>query len=210
MTMSELICERRDKTGKQAAKQLRRKGMIPGIYYIGAEEPVPIAVEEKALRAVLQSEANIVDVKLDGKAVKCIVREVQFDPLRDVPVHVDLMGVRMDQKVSLMVPVRLVGVPAGVKVGGGILQQVLREVEVEALPGNLPEHIDIDVSNLGIGESIHVRDIALEGAQILTDPTLSVATVTAPTVVREAEAVVAEAPAAEEAAPEGEQEQQQQ
>ncbi|MGQ9559040.1 MAG: 50S ribosomal protein L25 [Candidatus Oleimicrobiaceae bacterium] len=208
--MSELNCERRDRIGKQAAKMLRRKGMIPGIYYCRGEEPVPIAMPEKELRAVLQGEANIVDVKLDGKAAKCIVREVQFDPLRDVPVHVDLMGVRMDQKVSLMVPVRLVGVPQGVKVGGGILQQVLREVEVEALPGNLPEHIEIDVSKLDIGESIHVRDIALEGAQILTDPTLSVATVTAPTVVREAEAVVAEAPAAEEeeAAPVDEEKQQ--
>lgn len=209
--MSELICERRERTGKQAAKQLRRKGMVPGIYYCGREEPTPIAIEEKALRAVLQSEANIIDVKLDGKAVKCIVREVQFDPLRDVPVHVDLMGVRMDQKVSLMVPVRLVGIPEGVKTGGGILQQVLREVEVEALPGDLPEHIDVDVSKLAIGESIHVRDLVLERAHILTDAALSVATVTAPTVVREAaEAAAPEVAEAEEeeAAPEGEQEQQ--
>ncbi|MCR4438604.1 MAG: 50S ribosomal protein L25 [bacterium] len=208
--MSELICERRERTGKQAAKQLRRKGMLPGIYYCGRGEPTPIAIEEKALRAVLQSEANIVDVKLDGKAVKCIVREVQFDPLRDVPVHVDLMGVRMDQKVSLMVPVRLVGIPEGVKTAGGILQQVLREVEVEALPGDLPEHIDVDVSKLGIGESIHVRDLVLERAHILTDPTLSVATVTAPAVVREAaEAAAPEVAEAEEeeAAPEAEQEQ---
>ncbi|MBC7186704.1 MAG: 50S ribosomal protein L25 [Calditrichaeota bacterium] len=209
--MSELICERRETTGKQAAKQLRRKGMVPGIYYCGREEPTPIAIEEKALRAALQSEANIIDVKLDGKAVKCIVREVQFDPLRDVPMHVDLMGVRMDQKVSLMVPVRLVGIPEGVKTSGGILQQVLREVEVEALPGDLPEHIDVDVSKLAIGESLHVRDLVLERAHILTDPSLSVATVTAPTVVREAaEAAAPEVAEAEEqeAAPEGEQEQQ--
>ncbi|MDZ7271059.1 MAG: 50S ribosomal protein L25 [candidate division KSB1 bacterium] len=202
--MVTLICEKRDKTGKQAAKQLRRRGMVPGIYYIGGENSVPIAVEEKALRAVLQSDANIVDAQVDGKGVKCVIREVQFDPLRDVPVHVDLLGVRMDQKVSIMVPVRLVGVPQGVKVGGGILQQVLREIEVEALPDELPEHIDVDVSNLSVGESIHVRDIVLERAHILTDPALSVASVTAPTVAREvAEAPAAEALAAEEEAEAG-------
>lgn len=202
--MSTLICEKREKTGKQAAKQLRRKGMVPGIYYIGGEESIPIAVEEKALRAVLQSDAHIVDAQVNGKTVKCVIREVQFDPLRDVPVHVDLLGVRMDQKVSLMVPVRLVGTPEGVRFGGGILQQVLREIEVEALPSELPEHIDVDVSKLGVGDSIHVRDIVLERAQILTDPTLSVATVTAPTVAREVtEVPAAEAPAAEEEAETG-------
>ncbi len=202
--MSTLICEKRDKTGKQAAKQLRRKGMVPGIYYTRGEESMPVAVDEKALRAVLQSDANIVDAQINGKVVKCVIREVQFDPLRDVPVHVDLLGVRMDQKVSIMVPVRLVGVPQGVKLGGGILQQVLREIEVEALPGDLPEHVEVDVSKLDIGESVHVRDIALARGQILTDPSLSVATVTAPTVARaEAEAPAPEAPAAEEEAEAG-------
>lgn len=189
-----LSVERRTQTGKQFAKKLRRAGQVPGIYYLHGEETIPITLPEKELTKVLLSEANLIDVTFDGRKVKCIVREVQYDPVSGAPLHVDLMGIKLTEKITVEVPVRLVGVPKGVKETGGILNQQLREVEIECLPTEIPEHIDVDVSHLGIGDAIHVRDLALGNIKVLEDPETSIAVVTPPTVMKEVAEEAAPAP----------------
>jgi large subunit ribosomal protein L25 len=134
----------------------------------------------------VSSEANIIDLHLEKKNYKCVIREVQYDPVLGHPLHVDFMGIRLDEKIHFTVPLHLVGTPEGVK-EGGILQQILREVEVLALPLEIPEHIDIDVSALNIGDSIHISEIKVEKIDVLTDLERSIATVSAPTIVKEPE-----------------------
>lgn len=159
----------RQHRGKKSAKQSRRQGGIPGVYYMRGQDSVVITVDEKALRRVLQSDAKIIDVSIVGGVQnKCVIREVQWDPVKGVPLHVDLMGVKLTEKVKVKVPVQVSGTAAGVK-EGGILQIVLRELEIESLPLDLPEHITIEVSNLKINDAIHVRDIAVDRIKILAD-----------------------------------------
>lgn len=165
-----LQVEVRQTKGKKSAKQNRRAGMIPGIYYMRGQDSVAVSVDEKALRQVLLSDSKIIDLNIKGGAQnKCVIREVQWDPVRGVPLHVDLMGVKLTEKVRVEVPVQVIGLAAGVK-EGGVLQLVFRELEIEALPLDLPEHIDIDVSALKINEAIHVRDLAVDKIKILADP----------------------------------------
>jgi len=189
-----LRAEKRTQTGKQVAKKLRRAGQVPGVYYLHGEENLPITVAEKELTKVLLSEANLIDLALDGRKLKCVLREVQYDPVSGTPVHVDLMGIKLTEKITVEVPVRLIGIPKGVKETGGILNQQLREVEIECLPTEIPEHIDLDVSHLGIGDAIHVRDLALGTIRVLDDPDISIAVVTPPTLIKEAAEEAAPAP----------------
>lgn len=160
----------RQHRGKKGAKQSRRAGVVPGIYYMRGQDSVAISVDEKALRRVLQSDAKIIDVSIVGGVQnKCVIREVQWDAVKGVPLHVDLMGVKLTEKVKVKVPVQVSGTAAGVK-EGGILQVVLRELEIESLPLDLPEHITIEVAGLKINEAVHVRDIAVDKIKILADP----------------------------------------
>ena len=182
--MPELKLEKRTDTGKKFAKKLRREGKIPGVYYTHGKDSIPVTVNEKELRAIVSSEVNIIDLNLDNKKYKSVVREVQYDPILGMPLHVDFMGIRLDEKIHITVPIHLIGTPAGVK-EGGILQLLLREIDVAALPLEIPEHIDVDVSELNIGDSIHVSEISVEKVEILTDVERSIATVSAPTVVKE-------------------------
>ena len=181
----------RQDSGKKIARQMRRTGAIPGIFYIHGQNSVPVAVDEKALRTVIISKANLVDLKFDtGRSEKCVIREVQWDPLTSRPLHVDLMGIKLTEKIRIKVAVRLTGSPAGVK-EGGTLQTMLRELEVECLPLDIPEAIAIDVSHLKIQDTIHVSDLQIEKVRILNDPGHVVATVLPPK--------MEEAPAAAEA-----------
>ena len=198
--MPELKLELRDKTGKQIAKDLRRRGMIPAVYYSKGKEPIPVSVEEKALRAVIFGEYNLIDLSLEDTQLKSVIREVQYDPVRGVPVHVDFMGIRMDEKINITVPIHLTGTAEGVKNEGGIMQQILREVDVAALPLDLPDHIDVDVSELAVGDSIHVEDLMKGNFDILTEGDRSVVTIVAPTITKE----LAEIEEAEEIGEEGE------
>ncbi|RMD90219.1 MAG: 50S ribosomal protein L25 [Calditrichaeota bacterium] len=181
-----LNVELRKQIGKKFTHQLRREGKVPGVYYFHGEDTIPVAVDEKELKSVLHSEASIVDLVFNnGKKTKGVIREIQWDPVYGKPLHVDLMGVKLTETVTVEVPLHLVGDPIGVKQGGGILQQQLRMLEIEALPLDIPEHIDVDVSNLGIGDSFHVEDLKLEKVKILTEPSHSIAVVLPPTVVAE-------------------------
>jgi large subunit ribosomal protein L25 len=186
----------RTTTGKGAARSLRREGKVPGVIYGHGRAAEAVTVETAALTKMLvgiSAGTTIVDVAIDGRApVKALIREIQRDALRPAQIlHLDLYEVRADEQITLAVPVHLVGIPDGVRNFGGVLDHSLRELEIEVLPSDIPEHVELDVTTLTIGHSLFVRDITIEKARILNDPDTPVCTVVAPR-TEEAPAVVEE------------------
>jgi large subunit ribosomal protein L25 len=180
---------------------------VPGVLYGSGSEPASISIPERELRRVLTGAGGlhaILDVVLDGQGSRpSILKDYQQDPLRGKLLHVDLVEVRLDQVITATVTVLLVGAEdsPGVREGGA-LSQVAREVSVEALPMEVPEHIDLDVSSMAMGDTLRLSDIAVpDGVTLLDDPETVLATLTMPTRVEEPE----EAPAEGEEAAEGEQ-----
>jgi large subunit ribosomal protein L25 len=182
----------RDDAGSAVARRLRAGGMIPGVLYGGGKKAHPFAVEERELRRVLTGEHGlhaILDVVFDGQktAHHAVLKDYQLDPVRPKLLHVDLHEVRLDQVIQTQVAVEPVGESPGVKEGGA-LTLVLREVNVEALPMEVPDRLELDISGMAIGDSLRVSDIsAPEGVQLLDDPESVVVTVTPPTKVEEPE-----------------------
>lgn len=174
----------RTTTGKGAARTLRREGKVPAVIYGHGREPEALTLESTSVAKMLAgaSAATMLDVVVDGRPpVRALLREVQRNPMRAADIlHLDLYEVHADEKITVEVPVHLVGTADGVRNFGGVLDQVLRDLEIEVFPGDMPDSIDIDVSALGIGDSIYVRDVKLDKAEILNDPDLPVATVVAP------------------------------
>ncbi len=201
MEIRELTVERRNGRGKGAAKRLRREGRVPAILYGAVSEPLPLSVAPKDIQRVLHAHAGggvLVNLRLPGEteARTAVVRDLQFDPVRDTLVHVDLQAVRMDEEITVEVPIHVVGEAAGVKEQAGILAVLLRTVEVACLPTLIPEHLDVDVSALRIHDVVTVSDLKLpEGVRVTTSGGQAVATVSAP--VAEEVAAPAAAPAAE-------------
>ena len=186
----------RTDTGKGAARSLRRAGKVPGVIYGHGRAAEPVVVETAALAKMLvgiSAGTTIVDVAVDGRApVKALIREIQRDALRPAEIlHLDFYEVRADEQITLAVPVHLVGIPDGVRNFGGVLDHSLRELEIEVLPSDIPEHVELDVTALAIGHSLFVRDLTVEKARILNDPDTPVCTVVAPR-TEEAPAVVEE------------------
>lgn len=194
-----LAVESRRETGKGAARTLRREGKVPAVIYGHGREPLALAIDSPGLQKVLNvaGGSTVIDVLVDGaEPVKALIREVQRNPVKPVDVlHVDLYEVRADETVTVDVPVHLVGTADGVRNGGGVLDQALRDLEVECLPGDIPASIDIDVTALMIGHSIFVRDVTLANGTILNDPDIPVCTVVPPRVEEEAPEVEEEATA---------------
>jgi len=191
----------RTDTGKGAARSLRRAGKVPGVIYGHGRAAEPVVVETAALAKMLvgiSAGTTIVDVAIDGRApVKALIREIQRDALRPAEIlHLDFYEVRADEQITLAVPVHLVGIPDGVRNFGGVLDHSLRELEIEVLPSDIPEHVELDVTALAIGHSLFVRDLKIEKARILNDPDTPVCTVVAPR-TEEAPAVVEEVVTAE-------------
>jgi large subunit ribosomal protein L25 len=188
-------------TGKGAARSLRREGKIPGVIYGHGREAEAVAIETAALSKTLfgiSAATTILDVAVDGRApVKALIREIQRDSLRPAEIiHLDLYEVRSDEEITLEIPVRLIGIPDGVRNFGGVLDHVLRDLEIEVLPSNIPDHVDLDVTALTIGHSLFVRDVTVPNARVLNDPDTPICTVVAPR-TEEAPAVVEEAVTAE-------------
>src|SRR2546423_9442249 len=188
----------RDGVGSREARRLRKTGMIPGVLYGKGKTPHAIAVSAGELRRVLTGSGRlhaILDVVLEGQKTThaSILKDYQQDPIRGVISHFDLHEVRLDQTIQTSVVVQLIGEPAGVK-EGGVLSQVTREVNTEALPMEIPEHLELDVSGMAIGDSLRVADLPVqEGVTFLDDPEETVlATVTKPTRVQEPEVEVEE------------------
>lgn len=181
-----LKANRRTSTHRSKLKDLRNEGKIPGIYYLRNGENLTIQVETLALRPIVYTaEAHVINLMLDGDTErKCILRDVQFDPVTDRIVHFDLMGLTADQTIRMEVPVVLNGTSIGVK-EGGIVQHALHRIEVECLPGDLPEHITVDISNLHIGDSVKVQDISIPGVKLMLAGEQQLVSVTHPKVVSE-------------------------
>lgn len=172
--------------GRSTARSLRRDGVIPGIYYFHGEDSIAIATEVLALRPLIQtSESRLINLKLDDGTEKlCILKEMIFDPITDRPVHFDLMGVAAGELIRVYVSVHLAGRAAGLA-EGGLVQHQLHELEIEVLPKDLPENIEIDISGMNIGDSVHVGDIEAGAFTILTPPNITIASVSAPRVAEE-------------------------
>lgn len=185
--MSEIIVEAqvRKDTGKRA-KNVRKQGMIPGVFYGHGEETIPIETTLAQLRPVVYtSDTHIISLKLDNGATKtCIVRDLQFDPVTDKIIHFDLYALRADEKVTMEVPVALVGTAKGVK-DGGMVQHILHRIEIKCFPKDIPEHIDVDISALEIGDSIHVSALSIPNVEILEDEDSTIVAVVPPTVLKE-------------------------
>lgn len=197
-----LAATERGDTGKGAARKLRQDGKVPAVIYGRGREPTALALAaadyDKAMAG--HSGASILDLDVDGKTVKALVRDVQRHPVRRVVTHVDFYEIHEGVAITLNVPIHLEGIPTGVKNQGGVLDQSMREVEIEVLPRDIPEFISVDVTELEIGDSIHLRDIKAENLKFLAELDTSVCSVAAPRV--EEEPVTEEEEGLEDAGPE--------
>jgi len=189
--------------GKNDARRLRKTGMIPAVVYGAGQDSKAIAVDPKQMRRILNSETghnSIFDLTLDGQSAKVMIVDWQYEPIKSALLHVDLKRIAMDKVLRVSVPIVLKGEAPGVKVQGGIMEQLLREVEIECLPADIPGHIDADVSQLGFGQVIRVSDLPHEGSlKFISDENQPVAHVVA--VKEVVEAVPAEAAVEGAAAP---------
>jgi len=197
-----LVAEERSGTGKSVTRKLRAAGRIPGVLYGRGKEGRCVSLDPRALETVLRSSGSgmntLIDLQFGGESTVVLVKEIQREPIRGAYLHADLYEVDLQQKIEVSVPLHFVGKAPGVEMGG-ILDHPLREVSLECLPRAIPDSIEVDVSALELGDSIHVRDLALPAeARVLSDPELPVASVVSPKAEEE------ETPAAEEELAEGE------
>jgi large subunit ribosomal protein L25 len=174
---------RRTAVGSRATRRLRRSGVVPGVLYGAGREALAVEIGARELRHLLTEEATVLEVELEGDRSPAVIKEVQRDPVKGDPIHIDLMRVQLDRPIHAVVPLELVGgeEAPGVK-EGGILEQIIREVTVEGLPTAIPAALEVDVSKLGIGDNLTVADlIAPAGVKVLTEtPDAIVATITPP------------------------------
>jgi len=192
----------REGSGKGAARQTRMVGFIPGVVYGPQTKPESIKIDTRTFNAAWKMGGGsvIFNLEKEGKKRKVLIRELQRDPITNAVIHVDFHAISMTKPIHLSIPIHLVGTPIGVKTEGGIMQMTIREIEISCLPTDIPEHLEINVENLHIGDSIHVRDISIPKAKILEEPDTTIAVVSAPTVLKTVEEEAAEALAAAEAA----------
>ncbi|MDX2194283.1 MAG: 50S ribosomal protein L25 [Gemmatimonadales bacterium] len=178
-----IAASRRTTKGKGAARQLRRDGKVPGVIYGHHREPESLAFDAPALGRLLQSatRSTIIDVAIDGGASsKALIREIQRDALRSKDiVHIDFLAISADEAVKVSVGIKLVGTSDGVRNHGGVLDFMRHDVEIEVLPADIPELLEVDVTHLGVGQSIHVRDLSIPKAKVLTDGDVTVCAVLA-------------------------------
>lgn len=180
--MSEVVLKATKRVpGKAVAKALRNEGNIPGVYYTKNQEPIHFSVNSLAIRPVVYTaEAKIVSLQVDGaKGLNCILKEVKFDPISDKIIHFDLLGVAAGEQITVEIPIHLIGQSIGVR-DGGVIEHVIHKASVKVDPTKMPEHIDIDVTNLAIGDAVHISDLKVAGVEFLDKPDAVVATVAPP------------------------------
>jgi large subunit ribosomal protein L25 len=175
---------REGRFNKNAARRVRVSGKIPAVVYGAGQESVAVIVDPRVITKILHSDSGhntIFDLEVAGSGlVKAMIVDWQHEPIKGALLHIDLKRIAMDKAIRVSVPIQLVGVPVGVRAQGGILEHVLREVEVECLPGDIPGHLDVDVSALELNDSIHVSDLPHLGSiKFLDDDGLTVAHVSA-------------------------------
>ena len=195
MASANLSASARDNGGKGTARKLRSEGRVPAIVYGHGRDPQALSINTRELEKLLDhisAESTVIDLDIDGKASRTLIREIQRHPFKRQILHVDFQELVAGEKISVRIPIVLMGVPDGVRMDGGILDQTMRELEIEVDPANIPNHVEVDVTRLTIGSSVHVRDIPLpEGVEVLDDEDASVCVVSAP------RAVIEETPVAE-------------
>jgi large subunit ribosomal protein L25 len=204
-----------EQRGKNEARRLRAQGRIPAVLYGARKDAVPVSVDPKQIARILTSESGhntIFDLQVGKEKTKAMIVDWQYEPIKGRLLHIDLKRIAMDERLKVKVPIMLLGEPAGVKQQGGILEQILREVELECLPSDIPGHIDLDVSELVFGQVLRVSDLPHGGkVKFVTDENQPVAHITAvkeevaPTPEAAAEAAAA-APAEPEVIKKGKQE----
>ena len=186
---------------KNDARRVRRQGKVPAVVYGAGKQAVPVSVDPRQVSRILHSRTGhntVFDLAVDGERTKAMIVDWQYEPIKGALLHIDLKRIAMDQKLKVNVPIALIGEPAGVKTQGGILEQIWREVEVECLPGDIPNSVELNVSELVFGMVLRVSDLPVNPkVKFLTDPNQPVAHVIT---VKEEEVPTAEAIAGEAAA----------
>ena len=203
---------REGKFNKNAARRVRVAGKIPAVVYGAGKDAIAVTVDPKAITKILHSESGhntIFDLDVTGNGTaKVMIVDWQYEPIKSSLLHIDLKRIAMDKAMRVRVPIQLIGIAAGVKTQGGILEHVMREVEIECLPADIPSHLDVDVSGLELFGAIHVSDLPHSGSiKFLGDEDATVAHVTAikEEVVETPDAAAAAAPAEPEVAKKGKQ-----
>lgn len=182
-----ISASRRESLGKGPARQSRMAGNIPAVVYGPEVEPIPVAIEERSFRAAMKgagSLSSIINLEVDGKTNKVVLREIQRDPITSRILHMDFHAISMTKPLHISIPILFEGSPRGVRTDGGIMQITMRELEISCLPTDIPEKLEVDVTDLGIGDSIHVSDVKLDKVQILAPEQRTIVVIAAPTVVK--------------------------
>jgi large subunit ribosomal protein L25 len=196
MATVSLSANSREGKGKGAARSLRSQGQVPAVIYGHGRQPQPLALNARDLDKLLshiQAESTVIEVTVDGHTAKTLIREIQRHPIKRQILHVDFQALVAGEKVTVSIPIVLLGVPEGVRLEGGVLDQTLREIEIEVDPSNIPDHVEYDITNMVIGDSVHISDLKVpEGVEVIDDPETSVAVLAAPRAVIEEVAAVAE------------------
>jgi len=197
MATVSLNADARDSKGKGAARSLRSQGQVPAVIYGHGRDPQPLALNARDLDKMLshiQAESTVIEVTVGGHTAKTLIREIQRHPIKRQILHVDFQALVAGEKVTVSIPIVLLGIPEGVRLEGGVLDQTLREIEIEVDPSNIPDHVEYDVTNMVIGDSVHISDLKVpEGVEVIDDPETSVAVLAAPRAVIEETPAVAEA-----------------
>ena len=182
--------QKRDLSSKKSfVKGLRRSGDIPGIYYShDSKESIPFLVTQKVLREALKSESQVYKINVGNKPRDVIIKSIQYHPITEEMLHIDLYGVDMDTKVTVKVPILITGQPIGVKEEGGVLNQSMTELDIECLPSDIPQNIEVDVSNLAIGDTMRLENITTaDNLTLIGDSDMLIASVVAPAKEEEVE-----------------------
>ena len=197
MASASLSAEVRSDRGKGVARKLRAAGRIPGVIYGHAREATALSLVARDFDKLLQhivAASTVVDLTLKGATTKTLIREIQRHPFKKQILHVDFQELVAGEKVTIEVPLVFVGIPEGVRLSGALLEQIMHSIEVFADPTKIPNHIDVDVTNLAMGHSLHVRDLNLpEGIEVLSDEDATICAVIAPRAVVEAVAAEGDA-----------------
>ncbi len=184
MAETSLNVQPREDTGKQAAKHLRAQGVIPAIVYGGDDAPEPLGIDRRELMALLHGSGRNTVVNLTigmkKKSYKTFIYDIQHDPLTGDITHVDLKRIKLDEKINVSIPVHLAGEAIGVKSEGGIVEHQLHAIDISCLPTNIPEDFRIDITDLHMGDVIHVSDLKQESFDILSDSDSVVVHIVAP------------------------------
>lgn len=178
----------REVSTKASKNELRKKGLVPGIFYMKGQDTIHLSVKDKELNSlVFTPDTHLISLQIEGsEELECVIKDVQFDPITDKVVHFDLLGLTRGEKFQLEVPIQLHGSPIGVK-EGGIIQHTLHKLEIECLPTDIPQRIDVEIGHLKLGDALYVSDLKLENIEIITPEDNMIVAITHPKVEKEPE-----------------------